>query len=146
MIESFKYCQKEKGLEIGAGCIMTTHLHIIARAKEGYELSNIIRDFKKHTSKTLIKAIHSEIESRKEWMLEIFKNAGRENIKNKEFQIWRNDNHPIELFSPKVTQQKLDYIHRNPVEAGFVENEYDYLYASARDYAGLKGLLEVVFL
>jgi REP element-mobilizing transposase RayT len=51
IIESLKYCQKEKGLIIHAYVIMSNHLHLILRAKEGSAgLSAIIRDFKKYTS------------------------------------------------------------------------------------------------
>lgn len=60
-------------------------------------------------------------------------------------QSWRQDNHPEELISDKFQDQKLDYVHNNPVEAGLVDNAEDYRYSSARDYAGGKGLLVIVF-
>jgi len=41
--------------------------------------------------------------------------------------------------------QKLEYIHMNPVEAGFVEKPEDYLYSSARDFYGKKGLIELSY-
>ena len=70
LIESLHYCRKEKGLELFAFVIMTNHVQLIARAKEGYELSAIMRDFKKFTSKQVLNAISENIqESRKEWML-----------------------------------------------------------------------------
>ena len=53
-------------------------------------------------------------------------------------------NKPIELWSNPVIDQKINYIHNNPVEAGFVEHEYEYLYSSARDYAGNKGLIKII--
>lgn len=43
-------------------------------------------------------------------------------------------------------QQKLDYLHQNPVEAGYVEEPWEYLYSSARDYAGSKGLLDIILI
>jgi hypothetical protein len=114
---------------------------------EGLVLSGIVRDFKKFTSSTIVKAIsENRIESRKNWMLWIFKKAGEKNSNNKNFQFWRQDNHPEELISNKFKDQKLDYIHNNPVEAGFVDNPEDYRYSSARDYTGGKGILEVAFL
>ena len=123
---------------------MTNHVHLIAKSTEGSGLSGIIRDFKKFTSKKIIKAITENIqESRKEWMLSIFKSAGEYNSNNKDFQFWRQDNKPIELWSNDVLQQKLDYIHFNPVVEGIVENAEDYIYSSARDYAGIKGLLNI---
>ncbi|MFM7983128.1 MAG: transposase [Candidatus Fonsibacter sp.] len=82
-------------------------------------------------------------ESRKEWMLSMFKNAGEYNTNNKNFQFWKQDNKPIELWSNEVLDQKLDYLHNNPVVEGIVEKPEDYLYSSARDYAGIKGLLQI---
>jgi putative transposase len=61
--------------------------------------------------------------------------------------IWRQDNQPKELFSERFGHQKLEYIHKNPVEAGIVDKAEDYLYSSARDYYGTgKGLLDIVLL
>lgn len=81
-------------------------------------------------------------------MLEIFKKAGAENSRNSIYQFWQQDNHPKELFSKKFTNQKLDYIHNNPVEAGIVEKAEEYMYSSARDYYFAKqcGLIEIDFL
>ena len=76
-------------------------------------------------------------------MIDIFKNAGKENSRNTVYQFWRQDNHPIECFSFDFTKQKLDYIHNNPVAAGIVFNPEYYLYSSATDYTGRKGLLKV---
>ncbi|MDB5110650.1 MAG: transposase, partial [Mucilaginibacter sp.] len=69
--------------------------------------------------------------------------AGRQNSQNVNFQLWQQDNHPIELFDQKISHQKLNYIHNNPVTAGIVENPEEYLYSSAKDYYGQKGLLEI---
>ncbi len=120
-------------------------MHLILRSKTT-DLSGTIRDLKKYTSKKCIAKIQTEIESRKEWMLPLFKSAGQINSNNSIYQFWRQDNKPIELFSNEVFDQKLTYLHMNPVESGIVENPEDYLYSSARDYAGIKGLLNVEFL
>ena len=63
------------------------------------------------------------------------------NSNTTDYQFWRHDNHPIELWSNKVIQQKIDYIHNNPVKAGIVFRPEDYKYSSACDYAGIEGLL-----
>ena len=148
VFESIKHCQDKKGLLLHAWCIMSNHLHLIVSAKNN-DLSDILRDFKKFTSKQIIKAI-SEIkqESRREWMLEIFKKAGEANSRNSEYQFWRQDNQPKEVYSPSFVFQKLNYIHNNPVEAGIVDKAEEYLYSSARDYKRTKkcGLLDVVFI
>lgn len=74
----------------------------------------------------------------------MMKHAGTKNSNNEKFQLWQQDNHPIMLFNHKVLHQKLDYIHNNPVEAGFVEKPEDYLYSSARDYYDLPGLVDIL--
>jgi len=148
VLESIRYCQKEKGLLLHGWCIMSNHIHLVASAKNN-DLSSILRDFKKFTSKQIIKAIRENTkESRKDWMLAIFKKAGEASSRNTEFQFWRQDNRPIEVYSPKFVFQKLNYIHNNPVEAGIVEKPEHYLYSSAKDYFHTKkcGLLDVIFL
>lgn len=142
VVESLQYCQKEKGLVLYAWCIMSNHIHLIARAEEGFKLSDILRDFKKHTSKEIAKAIENNHtkggelnkESRREWLLELLAKAGASNKKNETYQLWRNDNHPIELFKDHAANQKLAYIHNNPVSAGIVDKAEEYIYSSARDY------------
>jgi len=64
---------------------------------------------------------------------------------NQDWQLWQQHNHPIEILNTTMFYQKMEYIHRNPVEAGFVENEEDYLYSSARDFFGKKGLVELSY-
>ena len=145
LVESIKYCQQKKGLELFAWCIMSNHVHMIIAAKAGFQLPDIMRDLKKYTSKQILKAIEENPEeSRKEWMLAIFKNAGNYNSNNENYQFWQQHNKPIEVYSTKVILQKLDYLHNNPVEAGYVEYPEEYLYSSAKDYCGDKaGLLKV---
>jgi len=62
------------------------------------------------------------------------------------YQIRRHDNHPVELWSNKVINEKIDYIHKYPVDAGLVFRAEDYLYSSAADYAGEKGFLNEVII
>ena len=145
IIESLRYCQSEKGLIIYAWCLMPSHLHMIVSAKENYKLSDIIRDFKKFTSKKIIKTIE-EINESREWLLDKFSFAARINIKNKEYKFWQDGFHPIALYSNEFKDQKLDYIHNNPIESGIVSEAEHYKYSSAISYAGGLGLLVVVYL
>ena len=148
LIDSLKYCKTNKGLQIFAWVIMSNHVHFILRSKIG-DLSGTIRDFKKYTAVKLIKEIKEHPkESRKSWILDVFKKAGQSNSQNKNYQLWRQNNQPKEIlpYSSSFGKQKLDYIHNNPVNAGLVEKAEDYIYSSARDYAGGKGLIEIEFL
>jgi len=135
LIESLAYCRKEKGLRIFAYVIMSNHIHLIVRAEGKLTLSEVLRDFKKYTSRQILETIGKANESRKEWMLHVFRYYARYNANNRTYQFWIQDNHPIALVSPKVIWQKVDYIHQNPIRAAWVEKAEDYLYSSARNYA-----------
>jgi putative transposase len=147
LLESWKYCQSKKGMDLYAWCIMTSHVHMII-GSHGKKLEDIMRDMKRHTSETLKKAVQIHPgESRNEWMLELMERAGKENSNNENFQLWQQDNHPIELTTPAITHQKLDYLHYNPVEAGFVEKPENYLYSSAIDYyTSRKGMIDIILI
>ncbi|KAB2859608.1 MAG: transposase [Flavobacteriales bacterium] len=142
LLDSFEYCQKEKGLVVHAYVIMSNHMHCILSSKTG-KLSDTIRDFKSHTSKQIINSIQEDTESRREWMLDLFASKGLNNSRNKTFQFWQQSNHPIELHTNHFIDQKLDYIHNNPVKAGWVQKPEEYVYSSAKNYAGEMGLIEV---
>ncbi len=143
LIDSFKHCIEKKGLEVYGWCIMTSHVHMLIGTNQD-KMEHIIRDLKRHTSEKLRSAItNNYAESRKEWMLAMMIKAGMANSNNINFQFWKQDNHPVEMRTLEMAHQKLDYIHYNPVEAGFVERPEEYLYSSARDYCGGKGLIEI---
>src|ERR1700761_3166257 len=144
LIENLNYCVTNKGMEIYAWCIMPSHVHLVFRSNI-QKPEELMRDFKSHTSKQLIELIENNLqESRREWLLKSFKKAAETNSNNTKNQFWQQDNHPIELWSPKVIEQKIGYTHNNPVEAGFVEDAHEYLYSSARDYCGIKGLVNII--
>jgi len=146
-LDSVRYCQKEKGLEVGAYCIMSSHVHMIIGAKEDHKLEDIIRDLKSYTARHIRKYMEvNPYESRKEWVLWMMKRAGKKKSNNKDFQFWLQHNHPIEINSNEILESRLNYIHQNPVEIGLVEQGKDWLYSSARDYEGEKGLLEIYLL
>src|SRR5690606_16076056 len=97
--------------------------------------------FKSFTSKALQKEISENYdECRKEWMLWMFRRAGFRNSGTTSTQLWQHDSHPIELSDPAVIDQKMEYIHMNPVVAGFVKEPHSWKYSSAIDYNGGKGL------
>lgn len=142
LIDSLKHCQGHKGLVLCGYVIMSNHIHLIAQT-QGYDLSDVLRDFKKFTSKAIVKAVQDGAESRREWMLELFRYYGKRNSDNREFQVWQQDNHPVALWSLPVIWQKLEYVHLNPVRAGWVAQPEHWLYGSAQNYMGGNGLLEV---
>lgn len=145
ILDSFRFCQEKKGLKVGAWVIMSNLIHIIWRAEDN-NLSDLVRDFKTFTSKAIFEIIQIENESRREWLNYMFRYFANGNNANKQIKIWTNNNHPEEIFTQDFLKTKLDYIHNNPVRAGWVLNPSDYIYSSALGYEGKKGLIELDYL
>lgn len=146
ILESLKYCRNNLGMEIYCWCIMSSHVHLIFRAKENNP-EKVLGRFKEHTSKTLVTEISANLhESRREWMLWMFGRAGAKSSNVKSNQLWQHNNRPVELWSPEVIEQKAEYIHNNPVVSGFVSEAWHWRYSSAIDYSGGKGMIEIDYL
>ena len=142
VVESIKFCQANKGLNLFAYVIMSNHVHLLAQSEQD-NLSGFVRDFKNYTSKKFLEVVLGDKESRREWMKVVFAYHGK--LKNKQtYQIWTHESHAEHVFSQKFIEQKVNYIHQNPVRNGLVANAEDYLYSSARCYAGMSGPLEVI--
>ena len=135
LLDTFRFYQREKGLRVHAYVIMTNHIHAILSATQGQnDLSSIVGNFKRYTSRKLSEMVATEMESRKRWMFKLFEHAANSNTKNTKYQVWTQSNHPEECYSYDFTKQKLDYIHDNPVNAGLVDRPDDWVYSSARNY------------
>ena len=142
VIESLKFCQDNKGLNLYSYVIMSNHLHLLAQSETG-DLSGIIRDFKNYTSRKILDAIQEPTESRRDWMKMVFEFHGK--FKNKQDnQVWKHENHAEQIYSQKFIEQKINYIHNNPVRAGIVARAEDYLYSSASNYADMESLMDVI--
>ena len=127
---------------------MSSHVHMIVARHGKQNLEAVIRDIKKYTSAKIIEAIRdNDQESRKELFLWLFERAGKRNPNNTRYQFWQQHSHPIELNTNEKLDQRLDYIHNNPVVAGIVRHPEDYLYSSAGNYAKLsENLIEVMLI
>ncbi len=119
---------------------MTSHIHLIV-SSDTFELQDIIRDFKKFTSKKLIEAIKEFPESRREWLLKKFKFAANRIKRGVNYKLWKDEFHPVLLDTFKKIEQRVNYILYNPVKAGLVFKPQDYVYSSAIDYCDEQGLL-----
>ena len=163
IVESPAFSVEKKGLLVHAWVLISNHIHLIVSSKSGFTLSDISRDFKKFTSGKILKTLEvARIESRKSWMthyptilslplscvsrLRIL-NAGKENSRNEKYQFWQQDNYPIELTDPAMMNQRLDYLHTNPVRSGLVWEPWHSRYSSACDHMNnQKGLVEIDFI
>jgi putative transposase len=148
IIESLRHCQRKKGLDIHAWCMMSSYMQLMASGRfKANNLAETLDDFKRSTSSKIIRCIRDDMRgSRRNWMLSVFREAGEKNSGHMDCQFWRENNHPQKIISKKCMDQRLDCIHNNPVKAGIVKRPGDYLFSSARDYhSEMEGLLEICF-
>lgn len=131
--ESLNYCIKEKGLSVHAYVYMTNHIHLIVTVPED-ELQNVVRDFKKFTSKKIIAAIKEQPESRREWLLRKFSYAAEVRGRAKNYKLWQDGFHPVILDTLEKIEQRINYIHYNPITAQIVFHPRDYVNSSYRNY------------
>jgi putative transposase len=124
---------------------MTNHVHLIIGCDERHKISDIIRDLKKYTSVHVVRAIAANIsESRKDWMLKLFAHAALKSNKHEKFLFCQQEYHPVEITDHDMFIQKIYYIHDNPVRAGIVFEQHQYVYSIAISYAGGPGLLKII--
>ena len=146
IINALNYCQQNKVLEIYAYVIMSSHIHLLCKATDGFILSDVIRDFKKFTSKKILQICNEEPESRREWMLNYFQKACEHLKREQKFKVWQDGYHAELVESNWFIKQKVEYIHNNPVKDKIVSLPEDYYFSSARNYASLDNDLEVILL
>jgi REP element-mobilizing transposase RayT len=143
IVDSLRFCKDRKGLIVYGWVLMTNHLHLLVQAEEGKKLGDIMRDFKRFTANRIIETIKLENESRKEWLLHKFEWNAKYKSSHEKYQFWQAGNQAKEGDSFTFIEQKLNYIHQNPVRAAIVEHPEEYLYSSARNYIDQKGLIDI---
>jgi putative transposase len=144
-IDSLNYCIEHKGLVVHAWVLMTNHAHLLINSTDK-PIEDIVRDFKQFTSKSTVKSILENTQESRDWMTYFFARAGNRNSMNKYFQFWQNGYHPIHCWKKELILQKTNYIHQNPVRAGFVEKDYDWFYSSASHYVNGTGMVKIEML
>ncbi|WP_417885761.1 transposase [Zunongwangia sp.] len=123
-------------------CCMLSHVHFILRSANE-QSSELLRDVTAYFQKVIEAIENSSQESRKEWLLWMFKKVRKKNPTISNYQFWQYHNKPIELCSEKVIKRKIDYMHNNPVLSSFVTNTIDWKYSNTRNYQGDKKVLEI---
>ncbi|MEO5584051.1 MAG: transposase [Flavobacteriales bacterium] len=138
LIKNIQYCQRHKGLKVFAYVIMSNHLHLVVQ-RDGGTVAEWLRNFKSVTAKRIIHLIETHpSESRSEWLLRYFREQGSLTAQSQEYAFWKKDSHPTELYTQPVFEQKVEYIHMNPVVAGIVTEPEHYLLSSAHPHGPLK--------
>lgn len=129
VIDSLKFCRQNKGLLLYEYVIMTNHIHLIAQAKEGFRLSQIISDFKKHTTREILRLLEKD---NRRYIMNLIKNSFSKK-KGYENQVWQRENYPELIVSEKFLSNKISYIYYNPVRKEYVRKAEDWLFSSARN-------------
>lgn len=136
---------RTQGLHLYSWCLMSSHLHLVLRTKDGAAPAWFERDFKRYTTPALLKTIEVEMDLRREWMLQRFEEYGRSLRRLEKYHLWQNCSSPlrIENDQPRLLMDRISHVHENPVREGIVDQPEAYLFSSARDYAGIHGLVAV---
>ncbi|MBU0975253.1 MAG: transposase [Patescibacteria group bacterium] len=124
LANSIQYCMKNKDLKLVAFVFMLNHIHLIISSSD---VAGFIRDFKKFTSKEMKRNI---IETERH-ILRLFNNNGS-------YQFWQRTNAPKLIDTVDFYEQKLNYIHENPIVKNFVMKPEDWYWSSANKYCELK--------
>jgi putative transposase len=141
IVESLNYFIEKKGLIVYGWCLMTNHQHLLVRPKDGFDLSTIISDFKAFTAKIILEDLNTESEIRRAWLMKRIREAALFD----KLEVWENSDHPIHIGNDEKENinELLKQIHDNPVRNKIVALPQDYLHSSARNYAGLNGLVNI---
>lgn len=131
IVDSLNYCRQHKGILLNGYVIMPNPLHLILTALLGVDLTSVMRDFKRHTSKAITTQLRSDGYAS---FLRFFERAGDFAGGRADFKVWQDEFRPEELRTQKWLKQKLAYLHNNPVRKGFVDSPEQWRYSSARNY------------
>ena len=129
VVDSLQYLRTDRGLLLHAYVIMPTHLHTVVTAI-GDDLSAIMRDFKKFTSRLIYEESEKQGNALMSW---VFRTSA-ENQPGSRFKVWQDEFHPKAIMSEKTFVQKVEYVHSNPARKGLVLEPDNYFYSSAAAY------------
>jgi len=116
---------------------MENHLHLIASSEC---LGKEIGIFKSFTARKIIDFL---TEKKAKNVLEQLNYHKLRHRQDRKYQVWQEGSHPQVIQNEEMMIQKAEYIHYNPVRRGYVDDPVHWRYSSARNYAGMEGMLEI---
>lgn len=134
IIDTFKFLQKNDNLRLYAYVVLENHLHMVLQSND---LRKTMESFKKYTANEILKLLKKENVT---ILLEQFKFYKKPHRRDKEYQIWEEGYQPKLIQTDAMMTNKINYIHRNPVKRGYIDNPVHWRYSSARNYEGKKYL------
>ena len=128
IINSLLFLKKEGSIVVNGFVIMPNHIHLLWQIQDGFKQGNIQMRFLKFTAQQMKFRL---TDTRDTSLPEFLVNAA-----DRQYQFWERNSLSIDLWTPKVFEQKLDYIHNNPLHEKWQLVKYpeDYKYSSARFY------------
>jgi len=138
IFDSWEFLRREKGFRLFGYVVLENHLHLIASAPN---LANAIKSFKMFTARQIIDLLDRH---QAKVLLKQLRALKLRHKTESEYQVWEEGSKPKQIGSDEMMRQKLEYIHNNPVKRGYVDEPVHWRYSSARNYAAMPGLVEVV--
>ena len=137
ILDALEYRQQKYGWRILAYVILENHLHMVVQSPD---LKTELPRFKSYTARQLIDYLQDQNAFR---LLHQFASLRKQHKRDRKHQLWEEGSHPQEITSPAMLRQKVEYIHHNPVERGYVDKPEYWRNSSAGNYAGLDGVIPV---
>ncbi|NGP86967.1 REP-associated tyrosine transposase [Fodinibius halophilus] len=137
ILESLAFHQNKRGLTLYAYVIMENHMHLIAQSDQ---LQKNIRTFKSYTARRIIDFLKKEGHG---FYLSKLKENKLSHHRDCEYQFWQEGYHPKQIMDDAMMQQKMEYIHYNPVKRGYVTKPEYWRYSSAQNYVLSEGLISI---
>lgn len=137
LLNSLCYLQREERLILYAYVILENHLHLVAAAAD---LAKQIANFKSYTARQMIDFLLARNAIHLLEQLAYYKSRHKQ---DRDYQLWQEGSHPALIQGIEMMRQKIEYIHNNPVQRGYVDLPIHWRYSSARNYAELEGLIPV---
>ena len=137
LLDSLRYLQEQQRMTLYAYVIMENHAHVVSAAEQlGKEIGN----FKSYTARKIIDRLTEMGAVNALDRLSEYKLVHKS---DRTYQLWQEGSHPKLIQGDEMMRQKIEYIHYNPVRRGYVDLPIHSRYSSARNYAGLEGLIPV---
>jgi len=137
LLDSWTFLQNESRIKLIAYVVLENHVHFIAA---GDNLSKELGNFKSYTARCLIDLLKS---ANAKTILDQLAFRKAKHKRDRDYQFWQEGSHPKQISNEKMMWQKIEYIHNNPVNRGYVDDPVHWRYSSARNYARMTGLIDV---
>jgi len=137
VIDSLNFLQQEKRMAIHAWALMETHLHLVATCRD---MSGEMRKAKSYTARRIVDCL---TKNGPDFFLKQLRFYKKRHKDRQEYQVWQEGIHPKAILDDGAFRRTMEYVHYNPMKRGYVDRAEDWRYSSARDYAGVSGLVRI---